>query len=175
MHLKFKRNTRYSMQNTRYGFTLIELLITIFLASVGLIGILAFFNSSIQSQFDAKNEVIAVGLAQEGPELVRNLAEYKKLKGDSWATISSYLNGCVRIDRRSATGTPRVCNNGISNNVCFVGGVYRQCDSGETGIGMTRKIDAVYNSAENYLEIISTVQWGDRKTIAKDIIYENIY
>jgi prepilin-type N-terminal cleavage/methylation domain-containing protein len=108
MHLKFKRNTRYSIQNARYGFTLIELLITIFLVSVGLIGVLAFFNSSLQSQFDAKNEVIAAGLAQEATELVRNIVENNFLNNDpKWykeiANASNGNSSCDWLDIESLT------------------------------------------------------------------------
>jgi len=187
MHLKLIPNTKYQIParnatqsvaggpNTNSGFTLIELLITIFLVSVGLIGAISFFNASLRSQFEVKNEPIAAGLAQEGSELVRNLVEYRRLNNVTWGTIAADLPSCARIDYRSLSSS-HTCNNGTSNDVCFVGGRYRQCDSG-TGMGMQRSltISHLVDANGDRLEITVIVSWNDRKTEAKDVIYENEY
>jgi prepilin-type N-terminal cleavage/methylation domain-containing protein len=162
---------KYSIPSTKSGFTLIELLITIVLVSVGLIGVISFFNASLQSQFDAKNELIAAGLAQEGAELMRNFAEYKKLNGSDWSAIKTSLAACTRIDYRSLTGY--TCNNGTNNYVCFSGGRYQQCASG-TGIDMQR-ILTVTNNGVDGLYIKSEVTWNGRTTKAEDRLYENEY
>jgi type II secretory pathway pseudopilin PulG len=175
-----------NIPNTNPGFTLIELLITIFFVSVGLIGVIVFFNASLESQFDAKNEIIAAGLAQEGAELVRNLVEYKKMgEKKDWATIVSELQGNVqKIDYDSL-----VSHNfrGTSYNyyICFSGGRYQQCDSGN-GIGMQRYLDiscvningsSIPCPSAVGLSIIATVKWDNdsRVTTATDIIYKNEY
>lgn len=157
------------------GFTLIEMLIVVFLIGVALVGVISFFNSSLQSNFEAKNELIAAGLAQEGAELVRNLAEYKKLNGGGWAAITSALDACGRIDYRSLSDS-HLCNNGGNNYVCLSGGRYQQCDSG-TGNGMQRTINVQrrVDSDGDRLEIVSQVEWSGRITKATDRLYENEY
>jgi len=158
------------------GFTLVEMLVTILLVSIGLVGVLAFFNTSLNSQFDSKNELIAAGLAQEGTELVRNLIDYKVLNGADWTTISGI--SCNRIDYRSLSGTHQ-CNNGVGNYICFIGGHYQQCDDSSHGIEMTRALSVAHtgSSPEDRLEITATVSWnqGSRTTVTKDIIYANNY
>ncbi|OGI27610.1 MAG: hypothetical protein A2359_04780 [Candidatus Moranbacteria bacterium RIFOXYB1_FULL_43_19] len=120
------------------GFTLIELLITIFLISVGLIGVISFFNTNLQSQFEAKNEVIAAGLAQEATELVRNIVDYNFLNDNTkWYTeIAVDQNGtsnCDWLDVESLTN--HKCWNS-SDNYKFIGvcidilnGQYYQCQN----------------------------------------------
>lgn len=161
-------------KNSKEGFTLIELLIVVFLIGVALVGVISFFNSSLQSNFEAKNELIAAGLAQEGAELVRNLAEYKKLNGGDWTAIVSTLGSCGRIDYRSLSS--HLCNNGSNSYVCLSGGRYQQCDSG-TGNGMQRTINIQrkIDSDGDRLEIVSQVEWSGRITKATDRLYENEY
>lgn len=158
-------------QKKEAGFTLIELLITIVLVSVGLIGIISFFNASLKSQFDAKNELIAAGLAQEGSELVRNIAEYKKLSGSDWSAIKSALLSCSRVDYRSLAS--HTCQNAANDNICFESGQYKQCDSG-TGIDMRRTL-STSDEGVNGLFITSQVTWNGRTTTAEDRLYENEY
>jgi len=159
------------------GFTLVELLITIFLVSVGLIGSISFFNSSLQSQFDAKNEVIAAGLAQEATELVRNIVDYNFLKPQSWwneiVANSNAANGCDLIDKYSLDN--HKCKNTASGkkmNVCFDGQFYYQCPTGAPSHPVTifrRKLEVVgenVNDTAGYqledgdcLEVTATVGW----------------
>ncbi len=165
------------ISNEEAGFTLIELLVTVVIVAVGLIGVTSFFNAGLLGQSEAKNELIAAGLAQEGAELARNLADWKKLNGSDWTGIVNTLKACGdRIDYRSLTGA-HPCQNGSSTDICSAGGQYYQCASGETGIGMTRTISFTYSASEKSLTITSEVKWNNnsRTTTAKDSLYENDY
>lgn len=153
------------------GFTLIEMLIVIFFVGVGLVGVLTFFNSSLRSNFEAKNELIAAGLAQEGAELVRNLAEYKKLNGSDWNTIKNLLASCNHIDYRSLA--THACQNSANNEICLASGQYKQCDGG-AGIGIQRTL-SISDGGANGLIVVSQVVWNDKTTRAEDRLYENQY
>jgi prepilin-type N-terminal cleavage/methylation domain-containing protein len=177
-------------KNSRKGFTLIEIMIAIFLIGVALVGALAFFNSSLTSNFDAKNELIAAGLAQEGAELVRNLADYKKLHdGATWSDLTNASTGfpaCSRIDYQSLTS--HGCQNAAIDEICFSGnGRYFQCPPSGTGVGMQRTLSITCEDSNNNptncntpinvknLIIVSRVIWNDRTTTATDRLYENNY
>jgi len=179
-----KKNTKLSK---KAGFTLIELLITIFLISVGLIGVISFFNASLKSQFDAKNELIAAGLAQEGAELVRNIKDYNQLNSSlvlKWYSnlFSLPTSGnslCDAIDYGSLSS--HACyNDGTAHQyVCFGSGRYSQCTDGSSGqTQFTRKITiSSIGDLDNggYLEVLSSVKWNDRETKAIDRLYANRY
>lgn len=134
------------------GFTLIELLITIFLVSVGLIGVIVFFNASLQSQFDAKNEVIAAGLAQEGTELVRSIVDYNFLNNNPNGWYDELTNKdvstvyCTSVDREILFGDAFKCKSKPKKTtVCFdpTKGIYSQADNNEkcTGSGVKTEFE----------------------------------
>lgn len=173
-------NFKFKIENFHEGFTLIELLIAVFLVSVGLIGVISFFSASISSQADAKNELIAAGLAQEGAELVRNLKDYNELNELDWydnlfssPTAGSSL--CAAIDYNSLSG--HSCAN--PRYVCFSGGRYYQCVNGSSGqTGFMRDITISRNGdLDNggHLEILSSVRWDNRETKATGRLYANEY
>jgi prepilin-type N-terminal cleavage/methylation domain-containing protein len=195
MHLKFQpeadppmaeiQNTKYPLRwrigkkpNTNSGFTLIEMLVVVSVVGVGLIGALSFFNINLNSQFEARNELIAAGLAQEGADLVRNKVDFEKLKGtSSWTAIADDMESCTRIDYRSLSGTTHSCNAG-NDYICFSGGRYQQCASGKgTNIQRNLRINHKTNAdgKGDRLEVQCNVIWNGRTTMANDVIYGNSY
>src|SRR4030042_4829103 len=170
------------------GFTLIELLITIFLISVGLIGVISFFNSSLQSQFDAKNEVIAAGLAQEATELVRNIVDYNYLNNDpKWykeiANSKDGSSSCDWLDLDSLSD--HECESSDNSKkiiVCIdnLKGFYYQCSSagggketdflrkviikGENVNGVNELPNNIDLDAGDCLKVVATVGWPNTDT-----------
>ncbi len=66
------------------GVTLLELMITIFVISVGIVGTFGLIERTIQSASIARSRLVAVYLAQEGIELVRNVRDDNLVKGEEW-------------------------------------------------------------------------------------------
>ena len=194
---------QYQKKTSRNGgFTLIELLITIFLVSVGLIGVIAFLNASLSSQFEAKNEVIAAGLAQEATELVRNIVENNFLNNNpNWyqqiATSKNGTSNCKWLDVDSLSD--HKCWTGNSFDVCINGpdGRYLQCPHAVGGkeTDFLREIEVRGEEVNedpgidiedgDCLNILVTVGWPrsdtacaanvadcPKKTTAKDVICE---
>ena len=169
------------------GFTLVELLISVFLVSVGLVGVLSFFNSSLQSNFDAKNELVAAGLVQEGTELARNIIDYNYLNDDSWwkslvvDSIASNSN-CKSIDYSSVSSHD--CITADETQVCLDGDSrYLQGNSSCTGMTLTdyaRTLDVAGQETNgapgidlengDCLKTTSSITWNNRTTTAVDII-----
>lgn len=74
-------------------------IITIFIVSVGLMGILGLVNTSLKGASLSKMRLIASGLAQEGVEIVKNMRK-SNLEWDDW--YSNVVNGDYRIQYNSA-------------------------------------------------------------------------
>ena len=106
------------LKNKNYqGFSLIESILSMFVLSVGIIAVLELMTSSIGVSIEAKNYNIAISLAQEGIELVRNVRD------NDWAGFGSLPNNSnckIDIDSNSIDD----CNNGssISNRILRLDG-----------------------------------------------------
>lgn len=74
-YLKDKMNKNKQNKIFKPGFSMMEMLIAGFILSVGLIATLKLVVNSISNSTDARDHVIASGLAQEGLELVRNIRD----------------------------------------------------------------------------------------------------
>lgn len=66
------------------GFSLIELLIAITVIFIGLISILSSATYSLSISKISVNEIVAVNLASEGIEVVRNVRDSNWLRGSPW-------------------------------------------------------------------------------------------
>jgi prepilin-type N-terminal cleavage/methylation domain-containing protein len=175
------RNLKLEIRNSREGFTLIEIVVAIFIIGVAFVGVLAFFNSSLQSGFDAKNELIAAGLAQEGPELVRNIVDYNYLNDNNWYNNLSNKNGngnsCKNVDYSSLTSHACITANN-KNNVCVdANGRYYQCNDSTQTFTRTLSISGedvngsgVDLDSGDCLAVSATVSWNGRSTVSNDII-----
>ena len=154
----------------------------IFVLGIGLIGALSFFNINLNNQFEAKNELIAAGLAQEGADLVRNIKDYNQLNSSSGLKWYDHLYNnaanaslCSAVDFNSLSG--HQCS-GAGLDVCIdANSRYLQCTSATANF--KRKISVVRHGdldiAGNYLEITCEVTWNGRTTTAKDFLYNNNY
>lgn len=192
------------IKNSRKGFTLIEMMVVTFVLGIGLIGALSFFNINLNNQFEAKNEVIAANLAQEGVDLVRNLRDYNQLKGNAWyenickdfvsGKHKCITNKCWSIDFNSLTS--HTCDTGPGKSTQYIclddTGRYYQCKSSDIKTNFKREIDISacdptdsnpnttcknkdLDTAGNYMKVIVTVGWNGRTTTATDILYNNSY
>lgn len=72
------------------GFLIAEVLIASFLLTVGLVAIMGVISSSLRYSLDSQDTIIAVELAQEGVELVRNVRDNDLATGGSGFPASSF-------------------------------------------------------------------------------------
>ena len=72
------------------GFSLIEVIICIGIISVGIVSIINLFNSVLKNEINNKNKLIALYLAEENIEIIRQLRDNDVLEGKSWL---SFLTG----------------------------------------------------------------------------------
>ncbi|EKE19523.1 MAG: hypothetical protein ACD_8C00144G0006 [uncultured bacterium] len=71
------------------GFSLVEVLVSLMVLSIGLLGVSALMVGNIKSAANAKDQVIASALAQEGVELIRNF----KFNNSNFVTEVDALDG----------------------------------------------------------------------------------
>ena len=62
-------------KKTKKGFSLIEVLVSLTILTLGIASISMLMLSNIKNSQEAKNQIVAMGLAQEGIEIVRNMKD----------------------------------------------------------------------------------------------------
>ena len=76
------------------GFTIVEVAVSIFVLSIAIIGVFSAFSLVAVLTSDVEERFIAVYLAQEGVEIIRNIRDTSWVVGDDWnAAISIYDDG----------------------------------------------------------------------------------
>jgi len=90
----------FKIQNKNKGFSLIGVIVTMFIVSVGLMGVLGLADMSLKAAGLSKMRLIASGLAQEGVEVIKNMRK-SNLEWDDWYT--NVVNGDYRIQYDSAS------------------------------------------------------------------------
>lgn len=88
------------------GFSLIEVLLSVFLVTIGLVAAIGLISKGMLTSIDARNQLIASGLAQEGIELVRNIRDNNWQNTDPAASSFTNItvgNNC-RIDKDYSGG-----------------------------------------------------------------------
>jgi len=98
------------MVRASIGFTLIEVIIAIILLVVGLVSIINIFGISIFADSEVENRTIALSLAQEKMEEIRDATSYSNV--DSFASSKTSLTGDFTDFSREVTvsGTPKQVN-----------------------------------------------------------------
>ncbi|OGF71823.1 hypothetical protein A3E35_02440 [Candidatus Giovannonibacteria bacterium RIFCSPHIGHO2_12_FULL_44_22] len=72
------------IKNRHRGFSLLETTVATAILVAAVIGPLTLASSSIRSSSQAKNNLVAASLAQEGMELMRNYRAKNVFEGNSW-------------------------------------------------------------------------------------------
>lgn len=91
---------RQKFLNTKRGFTLLETLVAIIILITGILGPLTLAARSISSASTTRNRIIALNLAEEGMEFIRNKRDTNFIQGNDWLAglgPCGSANGC-RVD-----------------------------------------------------------------------------
>ncbi len=153
------------------GFSLVEVIIAIFIITIGVTGAMSLMVYSISSVAVSKSKIIAVSLAQEGIEVVRNIRDTNWIEAADWDDgLNSAVDcpGGCRIQYNSLglmllSGNPALK---IDSNVY-------QYDSG-TDTHFHRKIE-ITNISANEIKVVSKVQWNERGRSPEVITETRLY
>jgi len=149
----------FKIKSKNKGFSLIGIIVSIFIVSVGLMGILGLSNTSLKGASLSKARLIASGLAQEGVEIVKNIRK-SNLEWDDW--YSSVVDGDYRIQYNSAALMPF---SETPLNLDTLSGLY-QYDSGNDS-NFYRKVTLTKISI-NEVKVVVEIKWllkGDQRTL----------
>lgn len=100
------------------GFSLVEVLISLLVLSFGISGVLFLMTANTKNSINAKNQIIASELAQEGIELIRNLKDNEDAALNALNAAGSPYN-----DRSIDIGSSAL-NNGGDKRLYLNGGFY---------------------------------------------------
>lgn len=167
-------NTRHKRnRESQSGFTVIEAFVAISVLLVAITGPLVLVSLSLKASFSAKEQMIAVLLAQEGVEYVRNRRDTNVLSGQGWLSNlsgESYCGGsggCI-IDVPS---DEIVACTGVCKVLQYdpVTGVYGYQSGTETESPFTRSITITEVVADQEAEVASTVSWRTAAGVMRTI------
>ena len=100
------KKTNISSCFSEKGFTLLEMLFTIFILTVGIVGIYGAIVRSLSQSSDISERLKASYLAEEGIEIVRSIREANWLNAAPWDDgIDSCSSGC-ELDYRDLVLSP---------------------------------------------------------------------
>lgn len=155
---------RRSALNSSRGFTLIEALVALVILTLALVPALIFASSLSATTSVAKNNLVAINLAQEGVEVVRALRDI------NWFNNSAFNNGLddgiYRVEWNSnflialETNPPLKVNNGLYNYSAGTDTIFQRT------ITLTN-----VNSGE--IRVVSNVIWTERGNRARDVMVES--
>lgn len=165
--------------NTSRGFTLVESLIAISIFTTTVLGLLGLIAQGVSDSNQAKKQVAASYLAQEGIEYMRNMrdtyvvydsissqhgwdAYNTKVAGGLYpagTTACGSSNGCYFDRTQPMNGSNIVsCNSTSCPELLFDSSTGKYGYASGTGSGFFRKIQTVQTGA-NGTKILSTVFW----------------
>lgn len=164
--------------SSKAGFSLIEVTVSIYIITMGLLGLISLVNQNLQVQYINKNSIIASELAQEGLELVRNVRDDnwrdKTLAWDDYIFNGIGNNKEFAIDYRvkndintinKNTGPGEAIDKPLAKLYLDSDGYYRHYSGtvpADAQGTIFRRIVKVYKNSDTELTFTCTVRWSER-------------
>lgn len=187
---------KYFKKKLLRGFSLGEVLLAGFVLTVGLLAISALMGKSLKNSFETRDTIVAVLLAQEGVELVRNVRDndFADGGGDGFDASDGFADGLKHChmsydDSNMITNCYGPGDGNAPNNrpdryyLGYVSGMYKH--TGNKG-KFSRYIYVDYDNSAKEATIKSFVYWGNVPAgiesggtanciIAKKCVYTEIF
>ena len=140
------------------AFTLVETLIAIAILLVAVVGPIGLIGNAVHNLYYARDEMVAINLAQEGIEVVRQMRDSNMLSAGTWDFGFDGPNYVVDVG--NATSQLSAIT---SDQVVYLDsttGLYRQINNGYTPTQFSRLITTTNASlGTSERQITSTVKW----------------
>jgi len=135
------------------GFSLMEVAISIAIITIGLVVIISLFSSNIRSEIKSRNKLIAVYLANESVEIIRQQRDNNWFKGDGWMTgipIGDVVIVPENIDKINNGWSVKSVSNDYKKRVYLnIDNVYIQRHVGASGVWQETKFERYLIISEN--------------------------
>lgn len=140
------------------GFTLLETLVAVAILSITITGPISVISDAVHRMYYAKDQMIAINLAQEGVEVVRKTRDSNMLEGSQWTRDFNQPDYIVD----ATLASPLIaCSGNCDQKVYLDGnGLYRQGIAG-TETQFTR-IVTITNLGGDERKVTSRVEWRTR-------------
>lgn len=181
---KIIKKSFFSVFLNNNGFGLIEVTVSIYIITMGLLGLMSLVLQNLQVQHINKNSIIASQLAQEGIELVRNVRDNNwRTEGSDWKddiyTELGENNYIIDYRGRTSiqTGLSGVNDSNARLYIHNSGaneGFYTHSTNNTTETFFYRIIN-VEKYANIYLTIKSIIYWEERGRPHKYIVETKLY
>lgn len=182
-------------RKTLRGFTLLETMVAIAVLLIAVVAPISLIGDALHKLYYAKDEIIAINLAQEGIEVIRATGASSMLQGQSIsekimqgsAGSPPVVNYLVDIDSITAAGKPdqtlRYCNSTCIVNYQSVyldsNGLYRQNNGGPSGswtkTQFNRLVTATEIAVTREIKIESKVTWNTGGQSGTITVMESIF
>lgn len=149
------------------GFTLLEVIIAITVITAGLAGALVLIGHSIASATAVRDRLVAVNLAQEGVEVVRNIRDSNWLAGRNW-DIGFFYTTNTNVDWDSTV------LDDVNDGLSFDGAQNHYIHSSTPNTPFKRHIEL--NPGPEVMQVKSIVEWsrrgGDHRVELEAYLYD---
>lgn len=168
-------------KNSEKGFTMIEVLASIYLITVGVMGVFALVQQIISFADISSSRLAAIYLAQEGIEIVRNIRDGNWLKGRA-AEVSWDEGLPAGIDYNADYRTQFLPDPNCTGGYLKLDGNFYIC-SADSSVKFQRKItisdkidlDGDPEGKPDKMKIFVEVIWQERGRTHKVRAQENLY
>jgi prepilin-type N-terminal cleavage/methylation domain-containing protein len=170
----------------KYGFTLLETMVAIAVLLIAVVGPISIIGKSLQNIYFARDQMVAINLAQEGIEAVRQRRDTNFLNGSTWD--SGFGSGdcqggftCLIDATLAGLPSPSIikCAAPCADTKVYIDGAngtyhqYLSVPVGKTPTNFTRKVDTVVSANED--KVTSTVTWRTGGLSGSITVSENIF
>ncbi len=177
MYTYFKKQfSSHPPASFKKGFTIVEALVAIFILVVSVTALMGVVSQSIFTSGYTKNKAVAISLAQEGIELVRNIQDSALLAGEyqtfevfagSFFMPCVYNEGMCTIEPLSLDMSS--CPNAVCPPLRVSNTGYFNYSVGDES-NFTRSIEVVW-TGQNSGRVTSRVEWLQGSTL-REVVYE---
>lgn len=181
MIMKSKMKRTRKKTNFAKGFSLVEVLISLLIFLLGISAFSVLMTSNISNSQSAKDQTLAMSLAQEGIEIIRNIRDnndssdpFDRLVSDG----SQEINNCRISYKDFATWSVAGCSNEFNNNSNYYSlyrsnNFYGSRDGGGTLTKYTRRISIAMQDGSGSLT--SSKNDAFRLRVRATITWDGLY
>lgn len=144
--------------NTQSGFTLVEMMVAITILLIAVVMPISLIGNALHNLYYARDQMVAINLAQEGIEAVRQVRDSNMLGSSSVPGIFS-LSSSVSYTVDATSATPLTESVDAQQPVLIEGGFYKQGGVG-TATPFTRLVTITsVGDGGTERKVTSTVIW----------------